>query len=53
MHIPNGKGDENMPYAPSEENVINGHGKEGFIKAGVKHMDTEDIRYILDNLKTN
>lgn len=26
---------ENMPYDPSEENVINGHGKEGFIKAGV------------------
>ncbi len=26
---------ENMPYDPSEENIINGHGKEGFIKAGV------------------
>ncbi len=26
---------ENMPYEPSEENIINGHGKEGFIKAGV------------------
>ncbi len=71
---------ENMPYDPSEENIINGHGKEGFIKAGVyflfnradidftvignvqielylklidfiKHMNPEDIRYILDNLK--
>lgn len=71
---------ENMPYDPSEENVINGHGREGFIKAGVyfffnrsdieftvignvqtelylrlldyiKHMNPEDIKYILDNLK--
>lgn len=70
---------ENMPYDPSEENIINGHGKDGFIKAGVyfffnrsdieftvignvqtelylrlldyiKHMDPEDIKYILDNL---
>ena len=71
---------ENMPYDPSEENIINGHGKDGFIKAGVyfffnrsdieftvignvqtelylrlldfiKHMNPEDIQYILDNLK--
>lgn len=26
---------ENMPYSPSEENIVNGHGKEGFIKAGM------------------
>lgn len=37
---------ENMPYSPSEENIINGHGKEGFIKAGVYFMfNRENTNY--------
>lgn len=40
---------ENMPYSPSDENVINGHGKDGFIKAGVYFLfnkETTDFKVI-------
>ena len=37
---------ENMPYLPSEENVTNGHGKEGFVKAGIFYLfNRETIKY--------
>ena len=39
---------ENMPYKPSEENIINGHGKEGFIKAGIYFLfNRADIDFIV------
>lgn len=40
---------ENMPYSPTDENIVNGHGKEGFIKAGVYFFfdkSTIDFRVI-------
>ncbi len=40
---------ENMPYSPSQENIVNGHGKEGFIKAGVYFLfdrNTIDFKVI-------
>lgn len=45
---------ENMPYEPSEENIINGHGKEGFIKAGVYILfNRSDIDYyVIGNVET-
>jgi len=37
---------ENMPYSPTEEIVANGHGKEGFIKAGVYYLfDSKTTKY--------
>lgn len=44
---------ENMPYSPSEENIINGHGKEGFIKAGVYFLfDRERTDfYVIGNVE--
>ena len=43
---------ENMPYSPTEENIINGHSKEGFIKAGVfYYFNREDIDfYVIGNI---
>jgi len=45
---------ENMPYSPIEENIINGHGKEGFIKAGVYFLfDRESTDfYVIGNIET-
>ena len=45
---------ENMPYDPSEENIPNGHGKEGFIKAGVYFLfDRKNTDfYVLGNVET-
>lgn len=45
---------ENMPYDPSEENVVNGHGKEGFIKAGVYFLfSRDDIDFtVIGNIQT-
>lgn len=45
---------ENMPYSPSEENIINGHGKEGFIKAGVFFLfDRQSTDYsVIGNIQT-
>lgn len=44
---------ENMPYEPSEENIINGHGKEGFIKAGAFFLfNRADIDfYVIGNVE--
>lgn len=37
---------ENMAYAPTEEIVKNGHGKEGFIKAGIYYLfDSKTTKY--------
>lgn len=45
---------ENMPYSSKEENVINGHNKEGFIKAGVYFLfKREDLDYrVIGNIET-
>ena len=44
---------ENMAYSPTEENIIHGHGKEGFIKAGVyfffNRADTDF--YVIGNVE--
>lgn len=44
---------ENMAYSPAEENVINGHGKDGFIKAGVYFFfNREDTDfYVIGNVE--
>lgn len=44
---------ENMPYSPTEEHVINGHGKEGFIKAGVYFLfDRSKLNYrVIGNIE--
>lgn len=44
---------ENMPYSPTEENIINGHGKEGFIKAGMYFLfDREELDfYVIGNVE--
>ncbi|MCM1113536.1 MAG: hypothetical protein NC399_09815 [Muribaculum sp.] len=44
---------ENMPFEPSEENIMNGHGKEGFIKAGVYFLfDRKNTEYsIIGNIQ--
>ena len=45
---------ENMPYEPSEENIIDGHGKDGFIKAGLYFLFERDKTdfYVLGNIET-
>ncbi len=45
---------ENMIYSPSEENIINGHGKEGFIKAGIYYLfNRKDLDYyVIGNVAT-
>ena len=44
---------ENMPYSPTEENIINGHGKEGFIKAGMYFLfDKKELDfYVIGNVE--
>lgn len=46
---------ENFFYSPTEENVINGHGKEGFIKAGIYFLfNRKDLDYeVIGNINTS
>lgn len=43
---------ENMPYLPTEENIVNGHGKDGFIKAGLYFLFNakETDYYVIGNV---
>ncbi|MEE1255548.1 MAG: hypothetical protein UHN47_03415 [Lachnospiraceae bacterium] len=44
---------ENMPYSPNDENIIDGHGKEGFIKAGVYFFFNKENTdfYVIGNVE--
>ena len=44
---------ENMQYSPVEENILNGHGKEGFIKAGMYFLfDRSTINFkVIGNIQ--
>lgn len=45
---------ENMPYSPADENIQDGHGKDGFIKAGIYFFfNRESIEYtVIGNVET-